>query len=398
MIRMLLLLFILLPLGVYSQDIEDEQMAKWMEQYENAVIDLISKNYLHRIKLERHAEYVAVSPGDVNVAILGQSADAALPDGFNSEKLTSLLELIRTDNPKAVFFNGNLVFSLDDDPDVSTRGEALILPVEKNIFGEEVEDYGLFNSAAFQSALAKFRALVAEVLGPDIPFYPIMGVQESIGPDALEIFRKEFGLDNAQVLVSNQLVYTVPVNTALFVLISTDYYNKETNEAHFQSLSEPLWEWLRDTMTNDTEKYPFRFVIGSEPAFSTTAPFNTFQGLDQNTKDRNRFWNQLIESKTRAYFSGGEVLYDRSYRYGIWQIITGGAGRFNQLEGRTENVDDTFYHYVLMTLPAKPTQDPIVQVFDDEGERKDKFVLSKNPPFLFNLRISKQSASMEAKP
>jgi hypothetical protein len=383
----LALLFLFLMGGLQAQENEYQNRAA-MDMYEKAVIDLISKNFILKEKIKNHAFYVSRSTQESHVVILGQSSDETNPVGFNSETLKDLFHLIKFDNPKAVFFNGNLVYSLLNSSDPTKKGELLTLPVQKNIFGEEKgQEIGIYSNQAFNEALINFQQVVTEFLGPDIPFYPLMGTQESLGPDTAEIIRKQFHLENATILESNQLVYTVPIDNTLFLIISTDYYQKEKNEPTLHSLSEPLWNWLQETLKNEGSKYAFRFVIGSDPAYSTSAVFDLYKGLDQNKQDRNRFWRILIDSKVRAYFSGGEILYDRSYRYGIWQIITGGAGTPNNVK---DTNDDTFYHFVLLTIPQKPTQDPIVQVFDNEGEIKDDFVLSKEPPFLFDFRISKQ--------
>lgn len=384
----LTLLFLFLATTLQAQEENSDQNKISMDLYEKAVIDLISKKFIQKEKLKNHAVYLTKTADDSHVVILGQSSDEKNPSGFNSEILKDLLEIISFDNPKAVFFNGNLVYTLLNSSDSNKKEDLLTLPIQKNIFGEETEqEFGIYSSQAFSEALTKFQEMVVDILGPDIPFYPLMGIQESLGQDSIEIFRKQFHLDNAVVLESNQLVYSVPVDNALFLMISTDYFQKERNEPKPHSLSEPVWNWIQETLKNEGSKYAFRFVIGSDPAYSTTAVFDLYKGLDQNKHDRNRFWKILFDHKVRGYFSGGEILYDRSYRNGIWQVITGGAGTLNR---ENEQNDDTFYHYVLLAIPQKPTQDPSAQVFDDEGIRLDNFVLTKEPPFLFNFRISKQ--------
>ena len=86
-----------------------------------------------------------------------------------------------------------------------------------------------------------------------------------------------------------------------------------------------------------------------------------------------------------AYFSSNEILYDRSFRYGVWQLISGGAGTTHDIKGEE---DETFYHYLLLSIPQGTTGDPTVKVFDPDGKNKDEFILTGKPGALFDFRIS----------
>lgn len=370
------------------QKLINENDSKLLQALEEAELTKTQKAAIRVELVERYKKRFASKPiTGTKVAILGQSSSEFSDTGFNPDVLATLFQLIKAQNPKAVFFTGDLVYNLtsQSNAESSENGQLVDIPPEKNIFGNIVErDTGVYSGQAFKNALERFLVILKENLGTEIPFYPLIGTQESLGADAVEIFRKQFGLNDATVLDSGQLVYTVPIGNALFVVISTDFYaNGEPVES---SLSQSAWEWLENSVKTEGEKYPFLFVIGSDPAYSTTAPFGIYNGLDKNKEDRDRFWSLLMEHQVLAYFSGKEVLYDRSHRFGVWQVISGGAGTPHDY---TSLEDDTFYHYLLLTIPSKQTQDPKVDIFDNKGEKKDEFTLSRKPPLLFEFRISK---------
>jgi hypothetical protein len=323
------------------------------------------------------------------VAILGDSAVAFSEEGFDSDVLSDLLELIKTSQPQAVFFAGNLVYSLIPTDDEKAPGSKSVveIPTKKTVFGRQrLQEEGVFDPQAFKSTLESFSAIVKQSLGPNIAFYPIMGLQEAVGADAAEIFKNQFGLTNATIFESGQLAYTVPIGNALFIAISTDYFDKKTQQPTEYTISPEVFTWLEQTLASEHEKYPFIFIIGSDPAFSTSAVFNVFQGLDQSKPARDRLWDLLQKYQVRAYISAGEVLYDRTYRRGIWHIISGGAGTprdyFNYQ-------DDTFFHYLLLNISNSPVQDPHLEVMDIYGIVRDEVQLSKSSPLLFDFRITR---------
>src|SRR5262249_48750181 len=113
-----------------------ETHEKMLYDHDIYVLDQLSSNYILKTRLERHRTYIDPFYRGFHVAILGHSSDEKNALGFNSEILSTLLQLIKEDNPKAVFFTGNLVYSLLESQDLTNKGEVLKLPVKKNIFGE----------------------------------------------------------------------------------------------------------------------------------------------------------------------------------------------------------------------------------------------------------------------
>lgn len=86
-----------------------------------------------------------------------------------------------------------------------------------------------------------------------------------------------------------------------------------------------------------------------------------------------------------AYFCSHEHLYDRSFRDGVWQIISGGAGGpLNK-----KDILKAFYHFILLTIPSELGKFPVVQVIDIQGVVRDEFSLSPIPEQpIFQMRIS----------
>lgn len=342
------------------------------------------KNLLESIKRDemgRKQEQLAQSQSGevIKVAILGNSA-ADMQEGFNESVLRDLLKNIKKQNPAAVFFTGNMIYALATESPTPTS-QLVDLSTVKNIFGQKVwVREGYFDLALYQKRLAHFAAVVKEELG-STPFYPAMGEIESLDPAALKVFVEQFNIPNAQILEPGQLVYSVVIGNTFFAVIATD----SLIEGQIQhKLAPATAQWI-DTIFQEeaAKKSRFRFAIGNDPAYSATGTFGIFAGLDKDSEERDRSWNRMKKYEVMTYFSGNDILYDRSYRYGVWQINTGGAGATIDFEG----VDETFYHTLLLTIPQKGTSDPVIQVFDREGKKKDDQALTKEAPAINNFRI-----------
>jgi hypothetical protein len=180
------------------------------------------------------------------------------------------------------------------------------------------------------------------------------------------------------------LIYTFAVGKALFLLFSIaefDAIQKQTVDGEFTS---EVLRWIDLTLQRERKNYSYIFVVGNQPAFSTRAVVDEPVGLDRNPYSRDRFWDILMKHGVTAYFCSLEHLYDRTNRFGIWQIISGGGGSpFYKRE-----FDKAFYHYLLLTIPEAEGSFPKVQVFDIQGNVIDTFELNPNPFPIYQLRIS----------
>lgn len=319
-----------------------------------------------------------------NVAILGNSFSTYGKEGFNREILANFLSQIKKLKAKAVFFSGNLVNGLQMKPSDEKPGKK----VEKDITGApifEEERFG-YDKNTFVDHLDLFYSIVDQIL-PDTPFYPVMGDSESVSAEAVELFKSRFNLDFAQVFDSKQLAYDVPLGNALFAVVSTDYFDPATKQKVEGVILPAQFKWLNTLLQKNVGKLPFSFVIGNDPAFSTGGSFGAYEGLDRNVETRNLFWSILREGKVLVYFAGKEALYDRTFRYGVWQIISGGAGA---VPDSTWDEGEIFYHFLLLRIPRVTTKDPIVEVYDKQGQQRDAFKLSRNPFPVYQMQIPKE--------
>lgn len=320
----------------------------------------------------------------VKVAILGDSrGEPTDKKGFNEYVLGRLFSLIKRDNPQAVFFTGDLVLGLGESKDVPESESSVSAP-EKDLYGNRWKKKDLvYSPTIYAKQLANFSQLYQSKLGK-IPFYSVLGFYESLGPNSFNIFNKQFNLQTQQV--GNHLVYSVPIGNAYFILVTTTYYNPTHKHVEEHYISQPLLDWLSKELKEKAANYPFVFVLGHEPAYSTTSASGYMSGLDSNDPMRDQFWKILQDNNVTAYISGREHLYDRSDRNGVWQIITGGAGA--PLTQR--NLEKAFYHYLLLTIPDDADNNPSLKVIDANGNIRDEFELKSNRKPIYQLRISER--------
>lgn len=317
------------------------------------------------------------------IAILGNSKLKGSENGFNQEILQNLLKRIKAQDPKAVFFTGNLVYGLKT-AGLKTDPKAELLKT-RNMFGRvDTRVYGLYDEALFKRQLEAFSTVVEETLGTT-PFYPLPGEHEAFGATSQEIFRKQFNIKAAPSNETSSFAYTVTIDNAFFTLFGTDNFDGATNQPAINQFNEKLLPWLNSTLKEATAKYPYSFVLGNDPAFSTESVFGYPQGIDQNLKAARQFWKALKNNHVIAYISSSEVLYDRTFQRGVWQIISGGAGA--TAPQITVN-NKTFYHYLMLYIPQGSVGRAYVEVYDVNGKLRDRFTLTQQAPIIHALRIS----------
>ncbi len=324
------------------------------------------------------------------VAILGESYNSQNgTSGINEVILGRLFGIIKEKNPGAVIFTGNMTLGLDkklpEDFETTVFVQRPSVSSDAGIEEEQWPREGFkYDGGVFQRQLEAFLNIKNASLGDKIPFYPIIGNHEAFGTDAAFKVISVFGLKSTAPATASTLAYTFSLNNSLFILFSNARFDAYTQSTEEHRLGRELLEWLNQVLSNQRAKYDFAFVIGNEPAFSTTASNGIFKGLDKNIDVRNKFWKILLDHQVTAYFCSGERLYDRTNRYGIWQIISGGSGA--PLYKR--EFDKAFYHFLLLSVPNNPRQLPKVQVYDSQGNLADEFDLSPFTYPVYQLRIS----------
>lgn len=257
--------------------------------------------------------------GTIKIAILGNSALKYTKEGFNDELLRLLLENVALSNVQAVFFLGPLV--------------------------------------APGASLDPLQKLLKEYLG-ETPVYPT--------PDNEEIVRK-FNLPVSETFPKG---YTVLIKDAFFAIFSTD-----------ESSESKLIDWLSPILQKHIGRN--RFVLANTAAFSTLASEGIYEGMDRRPFFRDQFWNLLRKGDVDAFFGSNEILFDRSYRSGVWQFLTGGAGATRSFDIQ----DDTFYHFIVLTIPQDRVG-PQVEVLDLQGRKRDGLLLNTHAPAITQFRIS----------
>src|SRR5207247_2091875 len=121
--------------------------------------------------------------------------------------------------PAAVFFTGDLTLGLEKE---ETAG--VVDPGDTPASGGWARDFE-YDSKTFERMIKAFKKSVTATLEAT-PFYPIVGNHDTVGPDALDLFRRNFGLEHPPEGFNepSHLAYVVSVGTAAFVVIATDYY------------------------------------------------------------------------------------------------------------------------------------------------------------------------------
>jgi hypothetical protein len=242
-----------------------------------------------------------------------------------------------------------------------------------------------YDSKTFERMITAFKKSVTAALNAT-PFYPVVGNHDTVGPDALDLFRRSFGLEHLPEGFNepSHLAYVVSVGAAAFFVIATDYYadcppGQKAPSCNLQEhqLSQPQLEWLDQALARHAGQR--LFVVGHEPAYSAGSEVT---GLDSDPAARDAFWAVLQRRGVVAYVCSHQHRYDLSQHLGVWQIVSGGAGAdlddadasgtgrvpADQCTGGTKVKDaarDTsFFHYLSLRIPDDSTRVAVATIRD----------------------------------
>ena len=288
---------------------------------------------------------VKIDPaGPVAVGIFGESYQDEIHGGsFNAKAVEETLDSLKKNRVQAIFFTGDLV-------DTSAKD--------------------------FEEKLNKFSMLYSKLYGTTVPFFPVLGNHELAIPNAAQIEKSAFHLNNA-LIMDKGLAYGVSVGPAFFAVIPSMDITPTTKPGNTTSPSEVL-TWLNKTLEMASKNHEYLFVVGHEPAFPSS------ETLSKNdTSRRDAFWRILSDNHVFAYFSAKEHLFDRSDRSGVWQIISGGGGA--PLNGGGGN--QPFFHSIVLKIPAGKNQTPSIQVIDLDGNLVGDYSLKDQQTPIFQMRI-----------
>jgi len=312
----------------------------------------------------------------VTIAILGDSRSDGKGgvEGINDTVLSKPFSMTRENNPRALFFSGDLTLGLEEEEVTadSYQENASTSTKQEKQQGDHWAQAGfVYDSVAFKKSLEYFSMLQKKHLGPSIPLYPMMGNHEAVGPDALQIFKEHFGIAHEASLDSAHLAYIVELGKSLFIILATDYYGRDEKKLIEHTLSGGQKEWLEKALSEKSPRFSSVFVLGHEPAYSVL--WDTKQhpaGLDRFPGARDEFWALLKKYGVKAYICSHEHLYKASKHDGVWQIISGGAGA-----PLAPLKVGGIFHYALLKIPLRSGLPPRLTITGIDGGVKEDLVL-----------------------
>jgi hypothetical protein len=115
-----------------------------------------------------------------------------------------------------------------------------------------------------------------------------------------------------------RLTYSVTHKGAKFIALDEYYPHDGVKETINQT-------WLDEQLTTDTR--PFMFVVGHAPAYNVTDVNDEYiLGIASHPRERDTFWNSLVQHHVLAYFCGHVHAYIRAESQGVQQVLVGNGG------------------------------------------------------------------------
>lgn len=295
----------------------------------------------------------------IKVAFLGTGKISREPELYDPDLLALLLTRIKEQQPDLVFFTGHLIQGFEE----STSPESL---------------------KAFASSLEEFSRIVNTRLGKEIPLFPILGNHQFVNSEAVRIFTDHFRIPNAAPLESYQLAYTISKGNAQFTVLATGSYERKFRGYGYYARSMPILDWIEKNLRTGAGEYDFRFVIAHEPVFSLEKTLGLFKPGQTDAPSQEKLWKLFEDHDVTGYFCSHELVYDRSNRNGVWQIVSGGLGDPKRIKQEGE----MFPHFVLLYVPKSKKESPRLNVIDIRGKVWDDFSLTPTDKPVHHLRIS----------
>lgn len=193
---------------------------------------------------------------------------------------------------------------------------------------------------------ATFNNITAE-LRETVPYYPALG-NHDLPP---ELFLSNFDLPN------NERWYSVDMEGLLFVILDTSSPIDQASEQY---------SWLHSLLQNATDN--FVAIAFHYPLLST--------GLHGDELGLGPILMPLFEKyDVDIVFSGHDHDYERSYREGIYYVVTGGGGAPLREQAATNEYSQVFAKtYSFCTLSVN-TDNVTIKTFDLRNGLIDEFTL-----------------------
>ena len=174
--------------------------------------------------------------------------------------------------------------------------------------------------------------MIKTVLGPDYPWYPVVGNHEAETPEDMQWLR-EYAKENLNEFVlpgpkgCEETTYSFDYKTAHFVVLN-EYYDGESDTGTNGNVCDSLYQWLEDDLR--ANKKSFIFIFGHEPFVSIADVDNgrhrhKGDNLDEHPENAHRFHKLLRKHNITAYINGHTHNFSCAKINGIWQIDAGHA-------------------------------------------------------------------------
>ena len=184
--------------------------------------------------------------------------------------------------------------------------------------------------------------MVNTVLGPDYPWYPVVGNHESETPSDMQWLR-EYGRQHLLDHVTpgpegcEETTYSFDYKNSHIVVIN-QYYDGKSDTGTDGDISDALFKWIKNDLESNTQ--PFIFVFGHEPFVSLPDHDNgrhrhKGDNLDQYPKNSHRFSKLLRQHEITAYINGHTHNFSYAKINGLWQIDTGHARGIGDMGSRS---------------------------------------------------------------
>ena len=172
-------------------------------------------------------------------------------------------------------------------------------------------------------------AVITQYLGPDYPWFPVVG-NHDLWPDSMAWLR---AFDFGSVAINpgppdcEETTYSFDYQNAHFAVLNV-YCDTQSDTRTDGAIVDALYDWLAADLAATQQAHIF--VIGHEPAFpqpdvDTYTERHVDDSLDKYPVTRDRFWALLAEHQVAAYIHGHTHSYSVVQIDGVWQLDDGHA-------------------------------------------------------------------------